>query len=324
MKKKIPFLLCVLLILFLSGCGHKSKAELVDIEQFRCCDSIKNVFSVLGNTDLTTDKSFFGDKIYRYEFDDLNLFGYKGAVWFRVRDDKDTVRDFECQFVLNKDEANDLILRLSDRHGGYEKNDYSEYSAYTWKVSAEEDRGFESIVLKHYKDKKVSLEYSDSFSSYKDEEYYAYLEEQNAPAPMEMLADHTYYIGEDSFQFGLFKSGDELSLSLFCKIQEKVNAFFVHNAFNAIMNDTQDSTAKFRDMFSYNIRIGDGVLLIRNKDVFVLFSDKKIIFSSDYFSDEWYDELYNEFHEKDITENNYGTQAFGFMIDFIENYWPKE
>lgn len=313
--------LSLLLVLMLSGCDHKSNSELVDIEQFRCQDSIENVFSVLGETDMTTDKSFFGNEIYRYKFDDLNLFGYKGAVWFRVRDDKDTIKDFECQFVLNKDEANDLILRLSDRHGVYEKNDYSEYSAYTWNVSAEEDRGFESIVLKHYKNKKVSLEYSDSFSSYKDEAYYAYLEEQNAPVPMEILAHHTYYIGEDSFRFVLSKNGDELSLSLSCKIHEKANAFLVHVAFNAIMNDTSSSTAQLRDMFSYNIIIGDGVLLIRSKDNLMLLSDGKILSSEDYFSDEWFR---NEFSDQDIKENNYNDQACAFMVDFIKNYWPNQ
>ena len=173
--KKILIPLLFVIIFTLSGCGHKSTSELVDIEQFKCQNSIQTVFDVLGETDMETS-SLIGDY---YEYENLNLWGYDGYVDFRVRDDKETISSFECTLTLNDNEFEELLSRFSDKYGSYEVSNYTNQTAYTWEFSEDEssDLGYNKLSIGYYGDKKYIVDFSDEWSMYKDDVYYEHLDE---------------------------------------------------------------------------------------------------------------------------------------------------
>ena len=308
MRKTICGILLV--VLLLSGCGHKSDSEITDIEQFRCSDSIETVFDVLGETKIVTD-GLGGE---RYEYDNLNLYGYNGEAIFRVRDDEDTIRSFECSLELNKREFENVLSQLSDKYGDYEKSEYTNQIAYVWEFSDSEAEklGYNRISLSDYGNKKAVIDFDDEWSIYKDEAYYEYLEEKNKP---EVLAEKTYNIGNDNFRFSFSKEKDgEYRTSLFCDIEDKSDAFYTHMALNSMMNSDDEDIKKLMDLInlSYTISIGDGTSLINTGIAVLLMSDDESFLPlEEYFSTDW---LANESRESD-----YGTQVIGFLGDFIEN-----
>ena len=184
MKKILTILLCALMLM---GCGHKSDSEIVDIGQFKCQDSIEIVFNVLGKTDME-DNVYIGE-CYRYE--NLNLFGYNGEAIFRVRDNKDTISKFECNLELNKKEFENVLSQLSEKYGKYEKSEHPNQTAYVWNFSDSEaeELGYNRISLSDYGDKKAVIDFSDEWSSYKDETYYEHLEKEDKS---EVLSKEVY------------------------------------------------------------------------------------------------------------------------------------
>lgn len=178
MKKTIVVIL--LIVLMLPGCGQTKDSEMVDIGQFKCEDSIETVFNILGETEISID-GLEGD---RYEYDNLNLYGYEGKAVFKVRDDKDTISSFYCSFQLNDKERNDVLLLLENSYGEYEKSEYANQIAYVWDVSEMETNklGYSRISLSDYGDKKVVIDFSDEWSGYNDKAYYEYLEEESGQA----------------------------------------------------------------------------------------------------------------------------------------------
>ena len=110
--KKYLFAVFVL-ILLLTGCGHKSKEELTDIEQFKCSSSIETVFKVLGKTEISTWEH---NGEYYCKYENLNLWGYKGEAVFEIRDDMDTISEFYCILTLNK---NKFIIIKSNLYEKY-------------------------------------------------------------------------------------------------------------------------------------------------------------------------------------------------------------
>lgn len=305
MKKILTILLCALMLM---GCGHKSDSEIVDIGQFKCQDSIEIVFNVLGKTDME-DNVYIGE-CYRYE--NLNLFGYNGEAIFRVRDNKDTISKFECNLELNKKEFENVLSQLSEKYGKYEKSEHPNQTAYVWNFSDSEaeELGYNRISLSDYGDKKAVIDFSDEWSSYKDETYYEHLEKEDKS---EVLSKEVYNIGKDEFTFGLTQNEDGYLLAVLCEVEDKSDAFSVHTALNSIFN-SEDKALKILvdDLgLSYTISIGDGAILIRTKGILIITKDGKTESVGNYFSPDW---IVNESRESD-----YGTQVADFLGDFIEN-----
>lgn len=307
MKKYIALFLLLPLVL-LSGCGHKSDGKLIDIEQFKCQDSIQTVFDVLGKTELKTS----GLESDRYEYDGLNLFGYDGTAVFHVRDNNDTISSFYCSFTLNKNEFEDVLTQLSDKYGEYKKSEYTNQIAYVWEIPEDEAEqlGYNEISFSDYGNKKAIVDFRDQWSGYNDEAYYEYLEEKDK---LVVLAEKTCEIGADSFHFTLGQRGDEYEFTLLCIIENKTDAYNTHLSLNSIMNSSEDVLKPIQDIFSYCIVIGDGTLLMRTSDMLLITSgDGKVISMDDYFSIDW---ILSEAN----MDSDYGTQVLNFLIDFIEN-----
>lgn len=175
-KRIMSFLvIAIFMISFIFyGCSshdnHKSSSEPVDIEQFRCQDSIETVFDVLGKTEIITD-DLEGE---RYEYDNLNLYGYDGKAVFKVRDDEDTISSFYCSFTLNEREFEDVLSLLECKYGDYEKSEYTNQIAYVWELpdSDAEEHGYNTISLSDYGDEKSIVKFSDEWSAFNDETYY--------------------------------------------------------------------------------------------------------------------------------------------------------
>ena len=308
--KRRSFLILPLVVL-MAGCGHKSKNELVDIEQFKCQDSIQTVFDVLGSAELQED-SFLGEI---YEYNNLNLWGYDGYAIFRVRADEDTIQSFDCHLTLNKKEFEDVLYQLSDKYGHYEKSEYTTQTAYTWEIPEDDAQrlGYCRISFSDYGDKKAVIDFSDEWSICTDEAYYEHLEEEKQA---NVLSSKTYTIGEDTFDFSFEQNGnDDYSFKLLCWIADKADAFSAQVSLNAIMNSDEPSIKSFLDAidFSYYIFIGDGTIIIKTENIsYVTSNNGEIVDITDYFSPEW--TLSEERHDSD-----YGTQIVNFMVDFIQN-----
>lgn len=310
-QMKKYFFTVIIFLLLLTGCGHKSKEDLTDIEQFRCQDSIQTVFDVLGEIEI--ENNVYIGECYTYE--NLNLYGYDGEAIFRVRDDKDTISSFECSLKLDKKEFMDVLSQLEDRYGESEKSEYSNQIAYVWEIVEGEAKeiGYNRISLSDYGDKKVYIRFSDEWSNKKDEAYYQYLEEEKE---VNILAQKTYKIGEDTFDFSFGQKGNgEYSFTLLCKIEDKADAYMTHISLNAIFNSDEEAIKALTDTmnFSYGMIIGDGTSLTRTKGIlFILSKDGEMIKAEDYFPVEWV-------LEENVTKSDYGTQVTNFLVDFIEN-----
>lgn len=128
----------------------------------------------------------------------------------------------------------------------------------------------------------------------------------------EVLSEEAYYIGEDKFRFVLSEENGEYSLTLFCNIEDKSDAYYTHISLNSIMESEEEGIKPLKDILTYSISIGDGTFLFRNKEQLTLLSENnETISKDDYFSVDW---LLDEAEESD-----YGEQVADFLVDFMEN-----
>lgn len=315
MKRLI--LLIIVLCFLLIGCGNKSDKELTNIEQFKCQDSIQTVFDVLGEVEIENN-AYIGEC---YTYEDLNLYGYNGKAFFRVRDDKKTISSFEGSLTLNKKEFEDVLSQLEDKYGEYKKSEYTNQIAYVWKFSEDKAKelGYNRISLSDYGDKKVYVDFSDEWSIYKDEAYYKHLEEEEQKEyEINVLAKKTYNIGEDTFNFSFGqKENGEYSFTLFCRIEDKIDAYSTHVSLNTLFNSDEEALKVTTDTmnFTYSIFVSDGTMLMRSKNFLYLTKDSEIIDVQDYFSAEWLLEAL----EGDAIDSDYSDQVINFLVDFIQN-----
>ena len=317
MKCKMLRIVIALVMAFcLAGCGHKSSAELTDIEQFKCQDSIQTVFDVLGESEIL--QSMVGDGQY-YKYENLNLWGYEGNAVFDVRDDKDTIQNFYCNLTLENWEFEELISQFTEKYGSYEVDNYGEtIKVYGWDIAEEEaeELGYNDVHIQDNGDKKYTVYFSDEWSMLKDEAYYEYLEEKNTS---KTLAEKTYSIGEDKFSFSFSESNGEYSFHLLCNIQDKVNAFYTQILLNEFVTSEEESLQPLSEIFSYSIFVGDGTSIHHSPDAgtFIMSSDEDALFVSadEYFSAEWLVEEADKLEES----SSYGEQVVNFMADFLES-----
>ena len=309
MRKTKRFAMMLLMVAaVLGGCGNKSKEELTDIEQFCCQDSIQTVFNVLGEAELKT--KMLGGEYYKYE--GLNLFGYEGEVVFNVRGNKETIQDFCCYLVLSKKEFEDILYQISEKYGKYQSEEFIGDIIYTWVVPDDKEMGYTEITAVQYEDKKYSFSFSDEWSNKKDEAYYQHLEEEKE---VTTLAEKTYNIGEDTFNFSFGQRGNgEYSFILLCNIENKADAYVTHISLNALFDSDEEAIKALTGTmnFSYTIIMGDKTVLLRTKGLLYLSKGGEIIDVNDYFPVEWV-------LEENVTKSDYGTQVTNFLVDFIEN-----
>ena len=148
--KKIILLTLITTVLMLSGCGHKSEEELIDIEQFKCQDSIQTVFDILGESQIESSEG-------KCKYEDLNLWGYNGSVSFELRDNKDTIKSFCCYLTLNKKEFEKVIFHFSEKYGSYEVDNWGENSTwYKWKIE-DENKGYSEISIRANKNTEYAI-----------------------------------------------------------------------------------------------------------------------------------------------------------------------
>lgn len=232
MRKVYCFVIVWATCVFLVGCGNKSDSELVNIEQFKCQDSIKSVFNVIGETDMEVNKNI--GECYRYE--NLNLFGYNGEALFRVRNNKDTIKNFECNFKLNRKEFEDVLSQLSAKYGDYEKNENPGQTAYVWRISEDEAEqlGYNRISFTDYGDKKATVDFSDDWSTRTDESYYESLKETESIDDAEnttVVLKEEYNIGDsDIMTVAITNNEDKESLYISAEVanEEKASLVFIY------------------------------------------------------------------------------------------------
>lgn len=308
--KQFAGILLIIAVL-LEGCGHKSDVERTNIEQFKCQDSIQTVFNVLGETEMKTN-TFIGEC---YTYENLNLYGYNGEVIFRVRDNKDTISSFECNFELSKKEFEDILSQLSDKYGECKKNEYSNQIAYVWEISEDKagELGYNRISFSDYGDKKAVLDFSDEWSTYKDEVYYQHLEEEKE---IKALAQKTYNIGDDTFDFSLEeRENGEYRFSLLCHVDDKSDSYMTHISLNALFNSDEEALKVITETmnFAYTIIVGDGTTITKTKGALLIISKEgETISIEDYFSPDW-------ITRGEFLESDYGTQVTNFLVDFVQN-----
>lgn len=227
MKKIIVALLMMAVLMCGCGSSNKSDAELKDIEQFKCQDSIQTVFDVFGESEME-DNAYIGEC---YTYEDINLYGYNGKATFRVRGDKKTIAKFECSFELNKNEFEDVLSQLSNKYGEYEKNEYSNQIAYVWKIPEEMagEMGYNQICLSDYGDKKAIIDFTDEWSIKTDEAYYEHLEEENKgyenePRENKETIDLFEYLYDENNKVSVVlsknKDTEEFLVSSFCHYED--------------------------------------------------------------------------------------------------------
>ena len=314
MKKKLIAILLASCVLA-SGCGgNKSKEQLIDIEQFKCQESIQSVFDVLGEVEIQT--SSYDEDYCKYE--NLNLWGYNGTAYFDLRDDKDTISQFYCSMILNEKVFEKIVSCISDKHGSYEVSDFGDtIKTYKWEI--EEDKakelGYSKVHILYNGDKKYTVYFSDEWSGIKDEAYYEHLEDESSEeSNMDVLAKKTYNIESDTFDFLFGEQEGEKRLYLYCNIEDKSDAFYTHISLNGIMNSEEENLKVFAEKFNftYSIIVGDGAVLFRSPDFLVITKDGDGMEVDEYFSTDWMSS--DEYHESD-----YGSKVMDFLTDFIEN-----
>lgn len=229
MKKKVIILVCLLLTMCLYGCGG-SNSEPVNMEAFRCQDSIETVFEVLGETEIDIGV------VRYYEYEKVNLWGNKGVATFYVREDDETIKYFEGEITLNDKESLELISYFSDKYGDFEfENLKNGDKKYCWqlqpankKVGFEEgELGFSKVTLTiedvYEEESKHEIIFRDEWSTSSDEVYFEALEKSQKPeSGREIVGSKEYKY--DGATMGLTFSKDEDELfyfSITLDVQEK-------------------------------------------------------------------------------------------------------
>lgn len=244
MKKMGLCLLTVLLLLEISGCGH---AEPVDMEAFRCQDSIETVFEVLGETELQNQISF----IHCYEYEKVNLWGYKGTATFYVRDDKETIQYFKGEMMLNDKESLELLSSFSNKYGTVEmetlkngdKKYYWQLKEANGKMGHEDGgMGFDEITIiiedVYDEESKHEIFFRDEWSTSSDEAYFEALEESQNPESESKIIQQqeSKYDGVTMF-LTLSEEGDgEFSFSITLTVEEKWKGAGVYTFAKSLVN----------------------------------------------------------------------------------------
>ena len=245
----IVFMLCLLL----TGCGHKSNKEIVDVEQFKCQESIEKVSNILGNTDMK--KSVYGNSYY-CEYENVNLWGYDGTAIFSLRDDKKTISDFYCKLTLNNKEFEELVSYFSEKYGSYEADSFGDtIKTYKWTIREDDDKigydeeevGYDDIVIQYDGEKKYTVIFSDEWSIIKDEAYYEALEEsKKQEEEWETLSKKNYDYDNASMSLSVsIDSKDEYHFSIYLDIEEKWKAAYVYMVLAATIKSAEESIEGF-------------------------------------------------------------------------------
>lgn len=251
LKKSRKIIISALLIVaLLSGCGNKSNAELVDVEQFRCQDSIETVFDVLGETDL---KALWMIDCYKYE--NLNLWGYNGEVVFIPRDDNETIRRFYCNLALTNKEFEDILSTFSSKYGSYTvSNENDTEKKYEWTMSdnTANPLGYNKITIKYNGEKEYTVSFSDDTSDMSDKEYKEYLEEKESESSetnLEVIAQKEYDLGNsDSMSISVFGNNGNAELSFSAQIADEEKAAFAFSYFYTLLSS--EATEEFKPSIS--------------------------------------------------------------------------
>lgn len=240
MRKVYCFVIVWAVCAFFVGCGNKSDSELVNIEQFKCQDSIETVFNVIGEMEIEVNK-YIGE-CYRYE--NLNLFGYNGEVLFRVRDNKETIKSFECNFKLTKKEFEDVLSQLVNKYGQYEKAENLGQIVYIWKISDDkaEQLGYNRISFTDYGDKKATIDFSDEWSTRTDEAYYESLKKTESTDDAEnttVVLKEEYNIGDsDIMTVAITENENKESLYISAEVANEDKASLVFIYLYSILSDS--------------------------------------------------------------------------------------
>lgn len=259
MKKLSWFAICMILILGMSGCGHKSNSELIDIEQFRCQDSIQTVFDVLGGENTEAE---------RYVYEKINLWGYNGTATFCVRDDEETIQEFYCTLELNEKEFEKLISYFSEKYGAYVVDDFGEtIKLYEWYISEEngeigyeeDEIGYDRIVIQDNGEEEYKIFFKDEWSAIKDEAYYEAVEESSKiENEWNSLLSEKYEYDNESMSISLsVDDKNEYHLSIYLDIEEKWKAAYAYTILSATIKGLEEKIDSF-DKFNTMILVSCG------------------------------------------------------------------
>lgn len=220
MKKKVTILVCLLLTMCLYGCGG-SNSEPVNMEAFRCQDSIETVFEVLGETEVQNQNDS-----YYYTYENVNLWGHKGTATFYVRDDKDTIKYFEGEITLNDKESLELISSFSDKYGSFKMEDIMKVNKnYSWQLPTVNGKtgyedgevGFDKVVISihgvYNEESEHSVVFSDEWSYLSDDFYKDYVEgtqENNGNSTGQVIAQGEYDVCGDTIIFSVMVLDDKI------------------------------------------------------------------------------------------------------------------
>lgn len=158
MKKIITVLL--MMAVLMCGCGEgekKTNSEQVDIEQFKCQDSIQTVFDVLGEKEIL--QSPYANKGYYCKYENLKLLGYKGEVIFTIEDDKDIIDSIYCYLNLSDEELKKMTEYFSEKYGKCEETKSSEEKKYQWDIESKE-LGYNSIDIQRNENGGYTIKFS--------------------------------------------------------------------------------------------------------------------------------------------------------------------
>lgn len=246
-------MLTMLLMLGVAGCGHKSDAELVDIEQFRCQDSIQTVFDELGSVQIENDS---------YKYENLNLWGYDGTATFTVREDEDTIKEFHCDLVLDKKEFEEVLSSLSEKYGSYQEKDYgSSKTSYKW-ITGEEtyetgyeegEVGFDEIEITFDGEENYQIVFRDEWSDRADELYSVYTDEPEED-DYTVRAEVDYDVCGDSLNLKIINRNGKHELICYGTVKSKLNA----NIMLALLFDTCEGIKTSFNGYTVGVTREDG------------------------------------------------------------------
>lgn len=252
MKKILLFLTTVLCVLGVSSCGHKSDAELVDIEQFKCQDSIQTVFDVLGSAQIENDS---------YKYENLNLWGYNGTATFVVREDGDTIKEFYCDLILDKKEFETILSSLSEKYGSYKELINGSITNYKWITGEEtyevgydkEEVGFDQIKIAFDGKENYTITFCDEWSDNGDDLYFVYIDKPEDEG-YTIRAEVDYDVCGDSLSLKIINRDGKHELICYGTVKSKVNA----NIMLALLFDTCEGMKTSFNGYTIGVTREDG------------------------------------------------------------------
>ena len=282
MKKWRFVLLSMIIVVMMSGCSHKSNAELVDVEQFRCQDSIETVFEVLGESELKEysypsylengDMAYYERGYYiifadikdasYYLYEKVNLFGFNGYVVFDVRDDKETIQGIYCNLTLNDEEFNELVEYFEKKYGSYKVDNFGEtIKTYEWIISEKNGKvgygadeiGYDEIVIENRGDDKYIVAFNDEWS-FENDKYYQALEESKKTQieTSEVLVEKEYDICGDDVRLLIVSKDEEYEFMCYGTARNKSNANILTMMLYTICEKMKEESYEYSIMVSYD------------------------------------------------------------------------